>query len=547
LSLDTINNVASSKIEWTSTEPTDTNITIECAVNEDSETEPSDLDYAEATSGQAIPGISAEDDLTGKYLWVRQILTTDDVNNTPQLHGLTVEVVVENVSIDTGPLFEEVVFNYMPVSHAMDALAERAGFWWRIDEHLKLHFVTRAKYTAPWTATAADMLADSITVEYSGAKYRNKQVIKGPRDLTSEQTEVQKGDGDKQTFTVGYPIARVPTVEVDTGTGYVTKTVGIKGLEDDKDWYWNAGEPTVTQEAGHTPLSATDKIRIKYRGEFPVIIISQNSGQILDRQGVEGVGTGVVEDVRSEPQQSTREAAFQLAAQLLEKYSTMGGKLKFTTTRSGLEPGHLLYVDLPSYGFNNDEVLIESVNAYDVHGKYVWYDVTAIEGPEMGSWAKLFEEIAKRGEMTVREHIGAGEIVIIPLQLSKTWTEGETPNIFTEIYPDAGHTPGGIYPSFDPNHRVRYLEWHDAGGAVERKHITQQTGADTAEIFTLTYMEPGDGAGVTVTEFAWIGGLDAAEALGTGIEVDKQAHPEGTTLKTTSAAWQVEKTDTKWS
>ncbi len=60
-------------------------------------------------------------------------------------------------------------------------------------------------------------------------------------------------------------------------------------------------------------------------------------------------------------------------------------------------------------------------------------------------------------------------------------------------------------------------------------------------------MAPADADGVTVTDFAWIGGLDATEVLGTGVEVDQQAHPDGATLKTYTEAWQITKIDRKWS
>ena len=46
--------------------------------------------YTEATSGEAIPGISENDDLTGKYLWVRQTLSTNDMSTTPKLSYLEV-------------------------------------------------------------------------------------------------------------------------------------------------------------------------------------------------------------------------------------------------------------------------------------------------------------------------------------------------------------------------------------------------------------------------------------------------------------------------
>jgi len=404
------------------------------------------------------------------------------------------------------------------------------------------------------------MLENSVAVEHSASKYRNQQIIKGPLDLTSPQTEIIHGDGEQATFTVGYPIAKVPTVEVDTGSGFALQTVGIKGIDKDKQWYWNGGDPTITQDSGGTPLGATDRIRITYRGEFPILIVSWNNTAILDRQAVEGIGTGIVEDVRNEPQQSTREAAFQLASQLLEKHSVIGRILRFTTRRGGLQPGQLLPVYLPEYGLVAEgagdesspeedyiEMLVESVTIRDVGGSLIFYDIIAVEGPELGSWTKVFEEIVKRGELKVREGVGVGEVVILPYAFEKTWTEEETPNIFREMYPADDLSPSEtLFPVFDPVHRVRCLAWYSNGAELGRKVVTQQTGADTGEIFSLTYLEAGEALG-EITSFGWIGGIAATAAAGTGIEVDKQAVPGGPAEKTVLEAWQIEKRDYKWS
>lgn len=456
-------------------------------------------------------------------------------------------------NIDDGPELEEAIFNYVPGSQALNALAERAGMWWRIDANRELYFMERQKYDAPWAATAADMLNNSIVVENSASKYRNQQIIKGPMDLTSPQTEIVYGDGEQRTFTVGYPIAKVPEVAVSVNGGaWQQQTVGIKGVEKDKQWYWNGGEPTITQETNDTPLGEDDRIRITYQGEFPILIVSRNNAAILDRQTVEETGTGIVEDVRNEPQQSTREAAFQLAAQLLEKYSVIGRMLKFTTMRSGLQPGQLFPVYLPEYSLvtaENDsiEMLIESVTTRDVRGGLIFYDIIAVEGPEMGSWTKVFEEIIKRGELKIREGVGISEVVILPYTFEKDWTAQETPNIFRELYPADSLSPSAtLFPAFEPAHRVGYLAWYNNGTELGRKAVTQQTGIETNEIFSLTYLEAGEALGM-ITSFGWVGGIAATTAAGTGIRVDKQALPGGPAEKTVLEAWQIEKTDRKWS
>ncbi len=48
--------------------------------------------WKEAESGEPIPEIEEGDDLTGKVLWVRQTLSTNDSTQTPRLHSLNVEI-----------------------------------------------------------------------------------------------------------------------------------------------------------------------------------------------------------------------------------------------------------------------------------------------------------------------------------------------------------------------------------------------------------------------------------------------------------------------
>ncbi len=454
--------------------------------------------------------------------------------------------------IDNGPVIKEAVFNYVPISQALDAISERTGMWWKIDEHRQIIYRERDKYTAPWTVTSSDILYGSLKIEHSAWKYRNRQVIRGPLDETAEQTDIQHGDGEKRAFLVRYRLARKPEIEIDTGGGFVVVDpgdIGILGLEENKKWYWNKHSEVISQDDAEVALSDTDKVKVTYRGLFPVVIITQDYESIIDRINIEQHGTGIVEDVKQETQQTTREAAFQFANNLIEKYRVIGNTVSFQTLRRGLRPGHIVNINLPQYGINNREMLVESVALAPQGNNLLISDVKGVEGPDIGSWTRLFTEIVRRGEMVIRENIGEGEVVIIPLQFNKTWEAGEAPNIFNEVYPDAVEplydATHGL--SFAPEDRIKYVAWYDGATELGRKALTQQTGAEkgSTEIFTLLYLEGFEALG-DISHIGWWGGIDVTEVIDSGIEIDKQAHPSGTTEKTLDQAWQIEKTDTKW-
>jgi hypothetical protein len=87
VSIDAIGTVLSSTITWTQTTPAGTSILVEVGISDSNLIEPT---YATATSGSAIPGLSG--DVTGKWLWCKQTLSTDDASVTPELSNIAIEI-----------------------------------------------------------------------------------------------------------------------------------------------------------------------------------------------------------------------------------------------------------------------------------------------------------------------------------------------------------------------------------------------------------------------------------------------------------------------
>jgi len=102
LPLDTIKNVAESKIEWEATTTEITSTTIKTAVTTDGENPPvlDSEEWQTAVSGESIPEIDPGEDLTGQYLWTMQILETDDPATTPQLHSLTETILMRGKEVE---------------------------------------------------------------------------------------------------------------------------------------------------------------------------------------------------------------------------------------------------------------------------------------------------------------------------------------------------------------------------------------------------------------------------------------------------------------
>ena len=106
-------------LHWTLGDmPAGTSVTIGCALTTD-ETPPSS--YTPATNDAQCPVIAANDDMTGKYLWIRQELATSDIEVTPSLRSMEMQLVLAaaadlTIEIDRTTLFSGMNYRSNTVS-----------------------------------------------------------------------------------------------------------------------------------------------------------------------------------------------------------------------------------------------------------------------------------------------------------------------------------------------------------------------------------------------------------------------------------------------
>lgn len=343
-------------------------------------------------------------------------------------------------TVQEGVIVQEAVFNYVPTTAALDALAEKTGFIWYIDFDKRLHFRSRSANVAPWVVTGADIMKD-VTVEHGNPQYRNTQYIKGGTDITDPQTQEFKGDGKLTTFSTGFKVAKVPTTTLNG----VPQTMGIRGVDSGKQWYWSKGENAISQDNAGTPLTVTDVLSVTYQGEFSMVVMSKDEAQISSRQTLEQ-NSGINEDVADEPQTTNREAAFQSANAKIQKYGVIGRRIQFRTRRIGLEAGQIATVNLPEHGINNAELLIESVQISD-NAKLLFYDVSAVEGPEQGSWTRMFQAMVTRGQaFVIRENISETDVLVTFQSFSESmaWSEGVAQAVYACPVPSVNLFPSSL-------------------------------------------------------------------------------------------------------
>lgn len=357
---------------------------------------------------------------------------------------VTKYLVDEGITVGTiqlGTTVREMVINYVPLTQAFDKLSEAMGFIWYIAPDKKIYFVERSTTPAPFAIGEGDILTRGHGFLDASPQYRNRQYVRAGRDITDTQVETRTGDGTTKAFAMGYPLAQVPAITVNA----VTKTVGIKGLDTAKDFYWNKGDPIVTAAAA--PSSGAS-IVITYKGEYNIMVLAEDPTKITSRKGIEG-GTGLVENVADEPSMNTRDAAFDSAKARLSKYGVEGQKFEFATGRIGLKSGQLVTVTCSPYGVSATPMLIEAIDIYD-QWPILLYGIVAIVGPTLGDWTGFFKDLAEMKEGIIdRLNIGSGQILIILSQFSEgwAWSESSSVNVFacpvpsTTLYPNSALYP----------------------------------------------------------------------------------------------------------
>lgn len=308
-------------------------------------------------------------------------------------------------------------FHRARCSDALDALAAAANesgvpFYWSIDQFKRFWFVP---YTAITNSTVidGDGMENPPIITWHNPKYANMQILTGGVQETVTQHESAKGDGNKTTFPMGYPLSRVPTMKVNG----VSKTVGIQGVDSGKDWYWNKGSNIISQDSSGVKLTSSDVLSVDYIGQYPTDVVAQDDGQIAYQASVDGT-SGIVENAQEDTSVSSVGDGLSKVSQLLTRYAVQGVILEFTTLLSGLDAGQLVSVDLPANNLSG-QTLIESVTASDsVDGINIRYNIKAVQGPYDTTWEDFFSRWVARPQQPDAINVGTSQAITSLQQMS---------------------------------------------------------------------------------------------------------------------------------
>lgn len=417
-----------------------------------------------------------------------------------------------------GEVLERQAFPHMSCTDALQKLSELSGYIWFISEDKKLYFCSRSAWPSAWDILdGTECARDSIRVSHGNPEYRNVQYMMGGSALTDEMTETFKGNGAQRSFTVGYPLAMEPVVKVNN----TPMDVGIKGVESSKDWYWNKGDPTVTQDPAGTPLAGTDTLTVVYFGQYKLIAKVSQYSEITNRRLVEGFGSGKVERVASDSTLADQDAATEAAKAKLLHYAVIGRTLEYDTRRPGLAAGVLQTVTLPIFGITDGDFLITATDiSYD--GAGILYHITAVEGPVDVSWEQMFCDLAQLR----REGEAAAETDTVQGldEFTKVWAANEHPNPFIKVLPGDSTFPGNTdLPSLAEGDELKYVVLYTNGAEFFRKAITTQT-RESNLITSICIIMAQEANDVPISHAGLWGGDTCSSVPGSGVEMSKFAY-----------------------
>lgn len=358
-------------------------------------------------------------------------IVTDIITNYLADEGISLGTVPSST-----PTIVQANFNYIQISDALKYLQDATQINWNIDYNKNLNLFYRAdNLTTGFTDT--NML--DLVISETRNQYRNTQWLKAGDGTTEVQTDEKptpEPDGVSRTFLVRFPLAKKPTIKVNS-IAVSDSDVGINGLDSGKKWYWNKDRKEIVQDDSETLLTSTDTLEITYNGLVPILVRVENTLEINDRKTIEG-GTGVYEGFEKRIALSDKSAAINYAQGLLNKFDEIPEILTLRT-KDFRQAGKIININSTTYS-KNEDYLIENVNITEEQGT-LYYDMQLLSGESFGSWVEFFRKLVVTADDFI---IQENEVVIqIKTNIERRNRTGNT-NIktFNALFPS-----NTLYPS----------------------------------------------------------------------------------------------------
>lgn len=305
-----------------------------------------------------------------------KVYTSDTVENiiadimSTFMSGFTTTNVTCNVAID------KIVFNQVSVFKALKRLSDIVRYQWYVDENKDINFFPKFTNSAPYNLTdsSGNFVYDSLKRNIDGSQIINRVIVRGGVYNGSAFTDVITVNGnDTERFQLPNKIGNL-TIRVDTGSGYVAKTIGIEFIDDftSVDVLYNYNDQSFRF---NSPLSDGDKIEVGGNPKVRVLAISEDSVS----QATYGVRSKIIRDNTIEDLNVARQRASAEIDAFKDEVSTA----KFQTYTAGLRAGMVININSSERGSNLDYIIKTVGFKFHTNDKFR-YDITVVTTEEYG-------------------------------------------------------------------------------------------------------------------------------------------------------------------
>jgi len=266
-------------------------------------------------------------------------------------------------NVQDGLNITHISFNYKNIFDCITELAELTGYEWYVDYNKDIHFFSKQTNYAPYILTE-DITTSGhykdLTIEVDKSQLRNKIYVRGGKYLSDLYTQDREADGIQTSFNLDYFPREPVSVYVNTGTGYVQKTLGIDNIHTSGyDFVVNYNEKVI-KNLDYPVLSAGHKLRVTYKYEVEVLTEDSDETSIANMAAIDG-SDGIYQYVIVDTEIETIEAAHDRAKSELEIYANPMVNGSFTTDQNGYRSGQILQIIMPNWGYSSNNYVIQQV------------------------------------------------------------------------------------------------------------------------------------------------------------------------------------------
>jgi len=268
-------------------------------------------------------------------------------------------------NVDCGITIDFIAFDRKPLFEALEELAGLVGYDFYVDYERDVHFFSKTAAYAPYSITeniATTGHYKNFKIKVDKSQLRNRITVRGGKSLTAFADDIQEADGERTVFNLAYMPRGDVKAYVDTGGGFVEKTVGIDNIDSAGfDFVVNVQEKCL-KNLDLAKLTAGHILKVTYDRQEQIVAGVRDKGSIAAIKDIEG-GTGQYRFYIVDENIDTVAAATERGKAELAIYSNPIIAGSYFTDQDGYRSGQLLPIDMPSWGYADRQFLIQKVTS----------------------------------------------------------------------------------------------------------------------------------------------------------------------------------------